>query len=107
MENNKIILYPKYVEDFKCDGTKCNAKCCGHWRIYIDRESYKKYQRIKNPAMRRKILSALQPCDVTQGFEVTLGKICFAPCFVRIACAIFSVILVKSTYRTYAGFIRE
>lgn len=79
MENNKIILYPKYVEDFKCDGTKCNAKCCGHWRIYIDRESYKKYQRIKNPAMRRKILSALQPCDVTQGFEVTLGKNLLCP----------------------------
>ena len=54
MSNEKIILQPKYVADFKCDGFKCNAKCCRNsWRIDIDMETYKKYQRIKNPAMRK------------------------------------------------------
>lgn len=72
MENDKIVLQPKYVDGFCCDGSRCDAKCCGHWRICIDMESYKDYQRIKNPAVRRKILSALQPCDAKHGFEVTL-----------------------------------
>ena len=53
MSNQSIILQPKYVADFQCDGSKCNAKCCGKWRIDIDMENYKKYQRIKNPAMRK------------------------------------------------------
>ena len=43
MNNEKIILQPKYVADFQCDGSKCNAKCCGKWHIYIDMETYKKY----------------------------------------------------------------
>lgn len=72
MENDKIVLQPKYVDGFRCDGSRCDAKCCGHWRIYIDMESYKDYQRIKNPAVRRKILSALKPCDARHGFEVIL-----------------------------------
>lgn len=79
MENNRIILQPNYVESFKCDGFKCNAKCCGNWRIDIDMESYKKYQRIKNPAMRRKILSCMEPGTVNQGFQIKLGEDGFCP----------------------------
>ena len=55
MNDNTIILQPKYVADFQCDGSKCNAKCCGNkWKISIDVDTYKKYQRIKNPVMRKK-----------------------------------------------------
>ena len=63
MENERtIILQPKYVKNFQCDGNKCNAKCCKKdWRIDIDIDTYKKYQRIKNPAVRKKILSSLEP----------------------------------------------
>ena len=46
MSDNTIILQPKYIADFQCDGSKCNAKCCGNkWRIGIDADTYKKYQR--------------------------------------------------------------
>ena len=52
MSDNTIILQPNYVADFQCDGSKCNAKCCGNkWRIGIDVDTYKKYQRIKNPVL--------------------------------------------------------
>lgn len=55
MSDKTIILQPKYVADFQCDGSKCDAKCCRNlWLIDIDRETYKKYQRIKNPAMRKR-----------------------------------------------------
>ena len=69
-----IILQPKYVADFQCDGSKCNAKCCGKWRIDIDMETYKKYQRIKNPAMRKKILSSIQPSTIQTGFQIELNN---------------------------------
>ena len=37
MSNQSIILQPKYVGDFQCDGSKCNSKCCrNNWRINID-----------------------------------------------------------------------
>ena len=72
--HDKIILQPKYVADFQCDGSKCNAKCCGKWRIDIDMETYKKYQRIKNPAMRKKILSSIQPSTIQTGFQIKLNN---------------------------------
>ncbi len=74
MSNQSIILQPKYVGNFQCDGSKCNAKCCGKWRIDIDMETYKKYQRIKNPAMRKKILSSIQPSNIQTGFQIELNN---------------------------------
>lgn len=74
MSNQSIILQPKYVGNFQCDGSKCNAKCCGKWRIDIDMETYKKYQRIKNPAMRKKILSSIQPSTIQTGFQIKLNN---------------------------------
>ena len=74
VSSEKIILQPKYVADFQCDGSKCNAKCCGKWRIDIDMETYKKYQRIKNPAMRKKILSSIQPSTIQTGFQIELNN---------------------------------
>ena len=75
MSDKTIILQPKYVADFQCDGSKCNAKCCGNkWRIRIDADTYKKYQRIKNPVMRKKILSSIKPSTNRIGFEINFGE---------------------------------
>ena len=79
MSNQSIILQPKYVGNFQCDGSKCNAKCCGKWRIDIDMETYKKYQRIKNPAMRKKILSSIQPSTIQTGFQIKLNNKAVCP----------------------------
>lgn len=75
MSDNTIILQPKYVADFQCDGLKCNAKCCRNkWKITIDVDTYKKYQRVKNPVMRKKILSSIKPSTNRIGFEINFGK---------------------------------
>lgn len=74
MDNQTVILQPRYVTDFQCDGSKCNAKCCGEWCIDIDIETYKKYQRIKNPAMRKKILASIQPSTCQAGFEIKFNE---------------------------------
>ena len=79
MNNEIFILQPKYVVDIQCDGSKCNAKCCGKWRIDIDMETYKKYQRIKNPAMRKKILSSIQPSAIQTGFQIKLNDKAVCP----------------------------
>lgn len=63
MEEERIILQPSYVKDFKCNGIECDACCCGHWLIDIDMDTYKKYQRVKNPAMRKRILSCMKPLE--------------------------------------------
>ena len=70
-----IILQPKYVADFQCAGSKCDAKCCRNlWLIDIDRETYKKYQRIKNPSMRKKILDSMQHSTCQAGFEIKFNE---------------------------------
>lgn len=75
-----VILQPKYVEEFQCDGAKCNAKCCGNnWLIYIDAYTYKKYQRVKNPVMRKKILFSIQPSTTKTGFEIKLNEARLCP----------------------------
>lgn len=61
MLEQTIILQPNYVKNFQCDGTKCNAKCCKNWRIDIDIDTYKKYQRIKNPTIRKKYFQVWNP----------------------------------------------
>lgn len=43
MEKKYLYFQPEYVGKFKCDGSKCNARCCKNWNIFIDKETYKKY----------------------------------------------------------------
>lgn len=70
-----IILQPRYVENFQCDGNICNAKCCKGWRIDIDGQTYKKYQRIKNPVIRQKIISSVEPNEARLGYmQIKLDK---------------------------------
>ena len=43
MERTYLYFQPEYVSKFKCDGAKCNARCCKGWSISIDKASYEKY----------------------------------------------------------------
>lgn len=38
-----LYFQPEYVSKFVCDGSKCDAKCCKQWRIYVDKVTYQKY----------------------------------------------------------------
>ena len=41
-------LRPRYVREFKCDGTRCGALCCrGDWNIYVDAKTYEKYRTLE------------------------------------------------------------
>ena len=43
MEKKYLYFQPEYVGKFKCDGAKCNARCCKDWAIAIDAATYEKY----------------------------------------------------------------
>lgn len=68
------VLHPEYVEKFQCDGIKCHAKCCKKWTIAIDDKSYQKYQRIKNSAVRNKILSSMTKTPNIKGHIIKLDS---------------------------------
>ena len=44
MEKKYLYFQPEYVGKFKCDGAKCDARCCcKEWAIAIDAATYEKY----------------------------------------------------------------
>ena len=63
LDNDFYAYQLKYVDNFKCDGNKCNAKCCHGWRIQIQDDTYEKYKQIKDDKLRLQILSAFQKDD--------------------------------------------
>ena len=42
-----LITRPDYYEDFECIADKCEDTCCAGWQIVIDKETLKKYIKIK------------------------------------------------------------
>lgn len=39
-----IILQPRYVSNFRCNGSDCEDSCCSGWNVFIDKTTYKKYR---------------------------------------------------------------
>lgn len=56
----KIIVVPEYIEKFKCIGPNCEDDCCHGWCVYIDKETYEKYLKIKDEEMKQKFKNYLQ-----------------------------------------------
>ena len=50
MEKKYFYFCPQYVNEFKCDGSKCDAHCCNEsWNISIDKDTYELYsQKVKS-----------------------------------------------------------
>ena len=70
----KKFLYfqPEYVGKFKCDASKCNARCCKGWTITIDAATYKKYSRIKPKSIAKEITSRMKFNSEQNAYVVTL-----------------------------------
>lgn len=48
MEKTYLYFQPQYVGEFKCDGSKCNARCCKGWRIDIDEKTFEQYSQAQD-----------------------------------------------------------
>lgn len=42
------LLIPQYMQQFSCIGSACEDSCCVGWRVDIDEETYKKYNRVRD-----------------------------------------------------------
>lgn len=49
------VLKPDYFDAFSCVGSACPANCCCGWKIAIDKNTYEKYRRVKDPALAEKL----------------------------------------------------
>lgn len=47
-EKNRRIRFPQYLKSFKCIGSTCEDSCCVGWKVDIDHETYKKYQKVRD-----------------------------------------------------------
>ena len=77
----KKFLYfqPEYVEKFKCDGSKCNARCCKDWTITIDEKSYEQYSNIEPHETAEKILSCMKFDSERKSHVIMLNEKNFCP----------------------------
>lgn len=48
---NEPVLVPEYMTQFKCIGAECEDTCCAFWNISIDKETYKRYQKVDHPEL--------------------------------------------------------
>ena len=60
MEKTFRYFQPEYVDNFKCDGSKCNARCCKGWTITIDEKSYEQYSNIEPPETAKEITACMK-----------------------------------------------
>lgn len=47
------INKPTYYDEFKCIGGKCTDSCCIGWDIDIDKETFRKYYKVKDDNMKK------------------------------------------------------
>lgn len=74
-----LYFQPQYVREFKCDGAKCDARCCCKgWNIEVDAQTRAQYSRIKPVAAAQEILSHIKFNANTEKYSIDMGttKIC-------------------------------
>lgn len=58
MSEKIFLLKPNYLDEFKCDGSRCNALCCrSAWNIFVDAATYERYSALPDA---KKILRHLR-----------------------------------------------
>ncbi|NFG28315.1 FliB family protein [Clostridium botulinum] len=53
MKKSVKMIYPSYIDKFQCIGGKCEDNCCIGWDIDIDKETFKKYHKVKDQTMKK------------------------------------------------------
>ena len=43
MKKKYLYFQPQYVNEFKCNGSKCGAHCCRGWNVFVDKDTYNQY----------------------------------------------------------------
>ena len=66
-DTGKTTLSPKFMSSFNCIGSACEDTCCAGWNVDIDRDTYKKYQKIEDPELAQKLKRSLVKKTAAKG----------------------------------------
>ena len=53
------VRQPQCFDRFRCIGAACEDTCCVGWGVYVDRETWEKYQNLPGPRVAGKALTSL------------------------------------------------
>lgn len=54
------IIEPDYMSDFACIGGDCEDTCCAGWKVIVDKKTYQKYRKVKDPVMRKTLADVVK-----------------------------------------------
>ena len=74
MAKKFLYFQPEYIGKFKCDGSKCDARCCKGWTITIDAATYKKYSKLKPKSIAKEITSRMKFDSECGVYIITLAE---------------------------------
>lgn len=67
------VLKPFYYDDFNCIANKCIDSCCSGWNVYIDKNMYKKYKKVRG-VFGKKLSNSINRIKLN-GNDLSYGKI--------------------------------
>ena len=67
------VLKPFYYDDFNCIANKCIDSCCIGWNVYIDKNIYKKYKKVRG-VFGKKLSNSINRIK-HNGNDLSYGKI--------------------------------
>lgn len=57
---SKCFLRPTFYNSFKCIGSACEDTCCSGWNVTIDKDTYKKYKKMRPSSMQLKLKQSIE-----------------------------------------------
>lgn len=54
-EKTRTVLMPHYMTEFACIGSACEDTCCAGWGVSVDKDTYKKYKKMKTSPLKGKL----------------------------------------------------
>lgn len=68
------ILIPEYYKQFQCIGGACEGTCCAGWTITVDKSTYQKYKKVKEPNLKELLANKVKR-DRKSNSEAAYAKI--------------------------------
>ena len=75
MKKNVKMIYPSYVDKFQCIGGNCEDTCCREWDIDVDKETFKKYHKITDEAMKKMFQKSVHINEYCNSKDLDYGRI--------------------------------
>ena len=75
MKKNVKMIYPSYVDKFQCIGVNCEDTCCREWDIDVDKETFKKYHKITDEAMKKMFQKSVHINEYCNSKDLDYGRI--------------------------------